>query len=202
MFCNLIWHYSKIKSLNHSYVLHTSLYQSSLSPAIIRLQQSIFQCPFLSILWTGACSTVPWCYTFKTHHTLLSLSSCRMTTCLKISLHGLLSLLNDHNSFISSTAFYFTADPHALGVVTSLNISPINLSFYWMLHTVAICLLGSWILLLRFTYAVFRCLHPETPHLILLTDHKNPLWFRSLIPQTQSLFQLVRIILKRGKKRQ
>lgn len=35
-----------------------------MSPAITRLQQSIFQCPFLSILWTGVCSTVPWCYTF------------------------------------------------------------------------------------------------------------------------------------------
>lgn len=124
-----------------------------------------------------------------------------MTTCLKISRHGLLSLLNDHSSFISSTVFCCTADPHALGVVTSLNISPINLSFYWMLHTAAICLLGSWVLLLRFIYALFRCLQPETPHLILLTDHKNPLWFRSLIPQTQSLFQLVRIILKRGKKK-
>lgn len=65
----------------------------------------------------------------QTHHTLLSLSSCRMRTCLKISLHGLLSLLNDHSSFISSTVFYFIADPHTLGVVTSLNISPINLSF-------------------------------------------------------------------------
>lgn len=65
----------------------------------------------------------------QTHHILLSLSSCRMRTCLKISLHGLLPLLNDHSSFISSTVFYFIADPHTLGVVTSLNISPINLSF-------------------------------------------------------------------------